>query len=172
MVPMSDIFRKHGTDKGTLHNYGSVYDMLFPDRSAIKSVLEIGVDQGYSLNAWEEAFPNAQIYGIDIVHKGIERDRVHTVQLDAGNPVALRVWASTQQFDLIVDDGSHRIRDILMSMFVLLPHLHPNGFYVVEEPAMWEGGFVEWERCFKRMFSGKWIETESANGTESGMFVI
>ena len=58
---------KHGTNK-VWHGYPSFYEKLFNDiRLNPLNFLEIGIDQGGSLFAWQEYFSNSTIYGIDIV---------------------------------------------------------------------------------------------------------
>ncbi len=50
-----------------MHNYLIYYWMHFRDiRLEVKSVLEIGIQTDRSIRMWEEFFPNAIIYGIDI----------------------------------------------------------------------------------------------------------
>ena len=57
MKPMREILRSHcvfdaagrhtnGTDRESNHHYGDAYDRLFPDRSAVKLVLEVGTADG------------------------------------------------------------------------------------------------------------------------------
>ena len=54
-------------DKGTLHKYIENYDSIFRDfRYKIISVMEIGVQEGYSLRMWRDYFARARIIGIDI----------------------------------------------------------------------------------------------------------
>lgn len=72
---------KHGTDKASLaltlydeakmtHDYLRHYDLLFNSFRAEKfSLVEFGCYEGSSLRMWEEYFPNADIYGVDINEK-------------------------------------------------------------------------------------------------------
>lgn len=102
-------FKKAGTDKNPeSHDYARAYARIPED---IQSVLEIGVSGGESLLAWLEIFPVAQIYGIDKQEeperiKGLFRVTfIHTdiVEYEPGKA----------EFDLVVDDGSHHVDDIL-----------------------------------------------------------
>ena len=36
-------------------------------------------------------------------------------------------------FDIIIDDGSHKLSDILVSLNIFFKNLRPGGFYIVEE---------------------------------------
>lgn len=128
---------KHKTDKGsTCHNYTSVYDNLFTDYELVKSVLEIGVLKGKSLRMWKEAFPNAQIYGIDNNPKYIfEEERIKCFLADQSKRedlirVARQIGGN---IDFIIDDGSHHVHDQVLSVKTLVPFLSENGIYIIED---------------------------------------
>lgn len=128
------ILTRHGSDKDASHGYGPVYDSLFPDRGAVRLVLEIGVENGRSLRAWREAFPEAHVVGLDLRGYPNSPDgRIECHKGDQRNPGDLLRAAAGRRFDLVVDDASHVLADQLLSLFVLWPHLAPGGFYVIEE---------------------------------------
>ena len=57
------------------HGYGRAYDKhLFASRESVKKVLEIGTRPG-SISLWLEYFPNAKIYGIDIIDPKVNHER-------------------------------------------------------------------------------------------------
>lgn len=92
-------------------HYGQIYDRHFAHRAtAVKRVLEIGVDHGGSLQLWKEVFPNALIVGVDInpACKQYEEDRI---QIEIGDQADSGFWASLWDhytgFDIVIDDGSH-----------------------------------------------------------------
>lgn len=106
---IAEILKQYDTDKNNHHSYGDSYDNIFGsfDRNGKLDILEIGVQKGWSLKAWKDYFPNANIVGIDIsdtrVHKeGYEfiLDDVKNIKLD-------------KEFDIIIDDGSHFLEDVL-----------------------------------------------------------
>jgi hypothetical protein len=67
MSALEECCNKHGTNK-VWHGYTSFYEKLFePIRFNPIHFLEIGIDQGGSLLAWQDYFSNGTIYGIDIV---------------------------------------------------------------------------------------------------------
>jgi SAM-dependent methyltransferase len=138
--------RKHGTDKGgdhlqrgdTCHNYTPAYSKLFHHwRWQVEAVLEIGIGGGHSLRMWKEYFPNAQIYGIDCDPSCLAQieDRIHCFVADQANEAdLLRVMkAIGNEFDLIIDDGSHEPAHQIFTAQVLLPYLAANGLYVIED---------------------------------------
>lgn len=120
---------KTGTcsDKGTTHSYVDVYEeLLAPYRSIRARVLEIGVQYGYSLRLWQEYFDDGFVWGVDIapvlggVPGLILGDATHELGLPWG-------W------DIIIDDGSHRVHDQAATYQLLYPRLAPGGLYVIED---------------------------------------
>lgn len=121
------------TDKGTAHSYLEVYDGLFgPVRESVRSVLEVGVSWGDSLKMWDAYFPNAKVYGCDIGTAYLD-DRVKV--LDATDRNAVGAAYGGQQFDIIIEDASHRIWDQVATYANLKDHVAPGGIYVIEDIA-------------------------------------
>ena len=139
---------KHGTDKARIYHNGrsylDIYQRYFqPNRLAIRSVLELGVRQGSSLKVWEEFFPKAHIFGLDIdpqaaKHTGGRRHVV--VGSQDGVPAAKKLAQQARQavpnwkgFDIIIDDASH-VNELTLASFKLYwPLLAPRGIYVIED---------------------------------------
>ena len=121
-----------------LHNYLPFYWMHLRDiRFQVKNVLEIGVQTDRSIRMWEEFFPNATIWGLDIDPQ-CERftgDRRRIVIGDQGDRACLRrvVEAAGGSFDIVIDDGSHLVEHQFTSFDFLFPHLTEHGIYVVED---------------------------------------
>lgn len=168
---LGDILTRHGSDKDIFHRYGPVYDSLFPDREAVRLVLEIGVDGGRSLRAWREAFPNARIVGLDIRGYPNSLDgRIECHKGDQASPADLLRAAAGRRFDLIVDDASHRLADQLLSLFVLWPYLAPGGYYVIEDVDAASNptgaGQLKWRDNFALIRGATVHETMTASGPE------
>lgn len=130
----------NGTDKnGPCHSYGDAYEQILADaniaRAGVTLMMEVGVADGSSLLAWAEVFPHARVVGMDIhqCSRSRESDRVEFHLGDATVADNCRMVAAGRQFDLIVDDASHQLGDILATMFHLFPYVRPGGLYVVEE---------------------------------------
>jgi hypothetical protein len=142
---------KYVTDKWNYHHYTPHYHNLFKDRrNEVKKVLEIGIGDaamaawhstwdykpGASLRMWEEYFPNAEIYALDIDPTVlINQGRIHSLLCDQGSEESLRnalPWLG-KDFDFIVDDGSHALPHQALSVYMLVPLLAPNGIYVIED---------------------------------------
>ena len=126
---------RYGTDKAR-HYYDLAYTLLFENRRhEVRKVLEIGVLDGASLRVWLEYFPNAQIVGVDRQRKcqRYESERVRIVIGDQADPRLLRRLAQQGPYDLIVDDGGHRMHQQQASLRYLLPAVRPGGVYVIED---------------------------------------
>ena len=146
---LTDLANKYGTDKGTkvgrALGYTAFYEEMFGDlRGKPIRLLEIGVHDprfpGASLKMWEEYFPNAEIFGIDIIDcRKFDTERVRTFQVDQGDRGKLVKFVSESggDFDIVVDDGSHRCADVLTSLGVLFPAVKLGGIYFIEDIASW-----------------------------------
>ncbi len=65
---LDTICRKRRTDKSSAsHCYSFIYEELFaPLRTQPVRLLEISIQRGESLLTWEDYFPNAQLFAVDI----------------------------------------------------------------------------------------------------------
>ena len=105
-----------------------------PRRDIIKTVLEIGVHAGGSLRMWEEYFPKAQIYGIDIIDCFQDEGRIKFRQGNqADSAFLLDVTSEVGSWDIVIDDGSHVFNDQKVSFETLWPHLSQGGLYAIED---------------------------------------
>lgn len=143
MSRFGDLCVKYGSDKQASHLYGDAYDVLFRgfDVMFLLRILEIGIYKGASLQVLREYFPNAQIWAIDIDSKSVElvdwlaiEPSVTTIQGDQSDKDFLTSLAKeVGGFDIIIDDGSHRIDHQRISFDVLWPFLSVGGIYVIED---------------------------------------
>ncbi len=134
---------RHGTDKvDTKHQYRgisflTIYERFLRDRRlTTKKFLEIGVKEGSSLRLWEEYFPNATIYGVDINPrcKQYESERTKVLIGDQNDPAFLEALRSeVGEVDVVLDDGSHITRHQIRSFEVLYPLLRARGVYIIED---------------------------------------
>jgi cephalosporin hydroxylase len=150
MTTFHDILQRYasahcesGTDKTTSHSYGELYSELFaPIRTSAKRVLEIGVYSGASVAALADYFEGAEVEGIDLtldnIRFGMGNPRVHFYLGDGTNPsVAYGVRGlRPPPYDLILDDGSHRLQDQMAVLKTWAPHLSRDGMIVIEDIAV------------------------------------
>jgi len=103
------------------------------------NILEIGVDKGASIKMWLDYFINAEVYGLDMlslnsVELGINSPRFHLYQgKQADDKVLEKILEDCPEFDIIIDDGSHRPEDQQYTMAKLFPCVKERGYYVVED---------------------------------------
>ena len=138
---LADLYDEHSgkiSDKWEL--YLSSYDLLFRDfRSRNVRILEIGIQNGGSLEVWAKYFPNFEkVVGCDIDEKcarlTYDDDRISVVVGDATDPTTeQRIIEISGQFDIIIDDGSHESGDIVKAFARYFKHLAPGGLFVAED---------------------------------------
>lgn len=138
MNQISNILEMHDTDKhnNTEHSYGGFYENLFSqyDRMGKLNILELGVQRGGSLYAWQEYFPNAKITGVDIVDDRLEKYKTNENITFIHKDLHLAFEdLKEEKFDIIIDDSDHN--ELTMSW--ILRHyydlLKPKGTLVFED---------------------------------------
>ena len=117
------------------HSYLGFMDFHFSQlRTTAKKVLEIGVQTNRSVKMWEEYFPNAEIYGLDIDEKckQYEEGRVKIVIGDQSDENVLKTLPN--DFDVIIDDGSHIESHVIKTLNYLYQNkLKIGGIYCIED---------------------------------------
>lgn len=134
---IKEIFAKCGSDKTTSHAYHNIYEFIIPYVKSLsgKCVLEIGYETGAGTDGFKLMMPNKNYYAIDI--KFLKKDdTVRQIFCDTGDEKQIVETAfalQSNEFSLIVDDGSH----ILMHQAQCLIHfwdlLQPGGIYLIED---------------------------------------
>lgn len=121
-------------------SYLDHYDkLLTPFRNDPISILEIGVQNGGSLEIWSEYFPNAKnIIGCDINPRcsnlQYNDTRVSIVVGDiCEKEVKTNILSHSPTFDIIIDDGSHTSADIIETFLNFWPALQDEGIYIIED---------------------------------------
>ena len=159
------LYNQHHTGKVSTKwdTYLDVYEDQFrPIKYQPIDMLEIGVQNGGSLEIWSKYFPNARtLTGCDINPRceGLTYadPRVQVIVGNANEPSAFqRILQRSSSFDVIVDDGSHRTNDVITSFLTYFPLLKPGGVFICEDMhcAYWEeyGGGVLNERSAAAFF--------------------
>ena len=121
------------------------------------NILEIGVSAGHSVKMWEEYFPNATVYGVDVQPACA---RHNTTKIKIGSQIDDNFMESIGEeagnFKFIIDDGSHVGSHIIQTLKTMWKYLEPGGYYIFEDtlvtrtvnplkrwPGYREGGFVD-----------------------------
>lgn len=132
--------KKTGKASDKWESYLDYYEELFKNlRNNDIRLLEIGIQNGGSLDTYLEYFKKAKILiGCDINPNcsllTYEDKKVHVVVGDANDEATYqKILGINNEFDIIIDDGSHVSIDILNSFLSYFQHLKPGGIYVIED---------------------------------------
>jgi hypothetical protein len=131
---------KTGKVSDKWESYLRHYDGLFAVyRDLDVSLLEIGIQNGGSLDTYFEYFKNAKILiGCDINTNcnklQYQNDKVKVVVGDANSDVTFKeIQQLESNFNIVIDDGSHVSMDIINSFIRYFPMVSPGGVYVIED---------------------------------------
>ncbi|MEP1425820.1 MAG: class I SAM-dependent methyltransferase [Tateyamaria sp.] len=138
---LKDIFeQRKGKASDKWEHYFRVYEPLFATyRFQPITLLEIGVQNGGSLEVWAQYFENAKnIIGLDIDPKvgdlQYEDPRIRAVVSDGTLSQAVEdVGCEFFPADIVIDDGSHYNDHVIKSFLLFFPLLADGGVYVVED---------------------------------------
>jgi SAM-dependent methyltransferase len=119
------------------HSYGLSYDEIFEkfDRNDPINFLEIGVQKGGSMVAWKDYFQNGNIYGIDIIDVILpeyRRNDFNYIIKDIRD-LSIKETLKDVMFDIIIDDGSHHLDDVIFVVNNYLDKLNKGGFLIIED---------------------------------------
>ena len=164
MDTLNEIAIKHKTDKSSLaHNYANIYDFYFNKiRDEELNILEIGIQSGYSLKMWKEYFCNSKIVGLDISDcTNLSEQNIKIYVGDQSDDSLLTNISDTETtngFDIIIDDGSHRNIDMENSFNSLFPKLKIGGYYIIEDlHTCYGGGIYDLPDCHNRKSDSTFI---------------
>jgi Domain of unknown function (DUF4214) len=138
---LSKIFSSHVgkvSDKWTI--YVAEYARHFQEyRDRPVRLLEIGIQNGGSLEIWGKYFTRAKkLVGCDIDPRckalRFENKKIAVLVGDANtDKVEKQILAKSPGLDLVIDDGSHKSSDIIRSFIRYFKHLSDGGLYVTED---------------------------------------
>ena len=142
------------SDKVYWHCYIEFYEQFFQNKN-FKNIAEFGVFQGNSIRWFLNRFPEATIYGADIVPRQEQwpvDDRFHFTQLDQGKRDQVAQFLQQANFDLILEDGSHFPHHQASCLIEGLKVLPSGGIYILEDiqtsrvdHAWWNQKFHFWK---------------------------
>lgn len=141
MRTLQEIGKQTNTAKSRLEYKGMTYLDIYEKhferiRNEVKCFVEIGVLKGESLKMWEEYFPNAIIYGIDIEPncKQYESERIKIFIGDQNDDEFLKMISQEiGEIDILLDDGSHITRHQINTFNHLYNNVSKKGYYVIED---------------------------------------
>jgi hypothetical protein len=139
---MNDLEKYFSEHSGNLihkwMHYFEIYDRHFSRyRGTDVHVVEIGVNQGGSLQMWKHYFgPRAVIYGVDINPscKALEEEQVEILIGSQEDRAFLRsVAGKIPRMDILIDDGGHMMEQQINTFEELFGHVDSRGVYLCED---------------------------------------
>ncbi len=148
---LDELLYYYGSDKAEIskltnksgHGFSKFYkENLDHLKNEKINILEVGSYSGASAAAFKNYFKNSSIYCFDInISKFIyESEKIHVFGLDINNEKKLNEVIKKINptnklnfFDIIIDDGSHYLSDILITFKNLYKHLNNGGIYIIED---------------------------------------
>ena len=127
------------SDKGTDHHYieGYYSDEFTNVRFNNLTILEIGIQKGYSLTLFAEWFLNSKLFGIDVIDP-----QNYSIVNKYKNITCLHKNAYVKEtvdlfddnyFDYIIDDGPHCVDSQMFSVLHWYQKLKPGGKLIIED---------------------------------------
>jgi hypothetical protein len=144
---LEELCKKHKAHKGEdeySKHFMRTYERHFEGlRLKPLSILEIGIQSGGSLRMWAEYFENSVITGVDIKDK-CKQHEGRRIKVKIGDQSNAEFLKSLGQFDIVIDDGGHMMKQQRVSFKVLWPCTRK--IYVIEdlETSYWpqfKGGY-------------------------------
>lgn len=144
MNPPNDLKALYDAHKGLVSDKWDLYleeynDLFSPHRLQKLNMLEIGVQNGGSLEIWAKYFSQAnRIIGCDInplckdINFANEAIRFVPGDINSANTIEA-IHKHAPALDIIIDDGSHISSDIVGAFSSLFPLLADSGTYVIED---------------------------------------
>jgi len=146
---LSEIFQNLNCDKGhsmriednkilKTHNYTPFYEKylkIFRDKKI--KILELGSHEGKGIASLYYFFPYAYLIGANInpFQMKYYSSRIEEIFIDVSSKKILQNFCNYMDtnFDLIIDDASHNLRDILITLPIVFKKLKSGGYYVIED---------------------------------------
>lgn len=138
MKPLDHYATLHHTDKRSeLHDFANFYESKIGHlRDKPIKILELGTKHGESLRMWEDAFPSADVYGIDIAPEWkVTLDRAHFTKLDLEDRQALEAYCKEHgPWDVVIDDSDHTEKTTRTAVETIWPNeIVPGGWLFIED---------------------------------------
>ena len=148
---IDDLFYNYGSDKSNIfkindekgHGFSKYYDLQLKDyKNKELKILEVGSYAGASAASFKKYFPNSKIFCFDINISNFKyfSKNIHVYGIDIAKEQKLKKTLNIifqkykfESFDIIIDDGSHNLSDILLGFKNLFNCLSRKGIYIIED---------------------------------------
>ena len=148
---IDELFYHYGSDKARIfksndkkgHGYSKFYSKhleIFKNKEI--NILEIGSYAGASAAAFVKYLTNAKVFCFDINISNFKYSskNINVYGLDINNKIKVEKTLNEiflknnfEKFDLVVDDGSHLLSDILFSLKFFFRFLKKDGLFIIED---------------------------------------
>ena len=124
------------------HHYFDIYDRHFSRfRGKNPNILEIGIGDGGSLLMWKNYFlDGVKVFGIDNrteCKELLKNNHFDGVNIEVGDQADKNFWAEfikkSPKFDIVIDDGGHKMDQQINSFTYLYENIADEGIYLVED---------------------------------------
>lgn len=165
-----------------IHYFDVYNNAFFKYRNKKVKMLEIGVQNGGSTRMWKEYFgPDVEIVCVDIdpACRELESEGFEVwIGDQASNDFWSRLKSKHKSFDIILDDGGHKMNQQIVTFEALFPILSDGGVYLCEDvhtsyfPSFGGGlknkeSFIEYAKNLVDEMHGWWYKPISViNGSE------
>jgi len=129
---------KKNKEKINAHGYAKIYETVFTNFKEKKiNILELGSFYGNAAAALYFYFDKANIFSADINPDMFKykSNRITNFYVDSSSRNSLKndLISKKNNFDIIIEDASHMLKDQIISLFMLFPLVNPGGYFIVEE---------------------------------------
>ena len=120
------------------HGYSKIYEKYFEKiRGDNLNVLELGSFYGNAAGAFYYYFKNSKIFSGDICpdlfrykSSRLKNFYINTSSMSSIDEILIK---NKDNFNIIIEDASHTLKDQIISLFLLFRKVLPNGIFVCEE---------------------------------------
>lgn len=123
------------SDKFSWHRFGDLYNKRLPLSPQV--IAEFGVYKGDSIRWLHSKYPDALIYGADILDQQPTwpvHSKIEYIKCDQSKSYEVsRFFAEVGSPDLIIEDGSHRPLHQLRCLYYGIRALNSGGTYILED---------------------------------------
>ena len=115
-VDIGELLNSCGSDKNSFHKYGNGYNLIFSEQFLKKGrplkVLEIGIFNGASMNAFSQIPYVSEVVGVDTFSSFVtDNPKIKLYIGDEFDGYSLKTLEmlknNHEKFDIIIDDGPH-----------------------------------------------------------------
>ncbi len=129
---------KKNKNKIEAHGYAKIYEEVFNVfKEKNINILELGSFYGNAAAALFFYFDKANIFSGDINPDMFKykSNRIKNFYIDSSSRNSLEndLIIKKNNFDIIIEDASHMLKDQIISLFMLFPLVNSGGYFIVEE---------------------------------------